>query len=182
MKKILIGILVSLLLTGCFLIEDNIDKQDSNLSNRKTDEISIMGTEVINHQVDFRVTPTINNKNIASTNDINYTVKETFTVQDPTNGITYFTEFPDTCQLIGFRVQSIGCTGLVNIIWKDWDSPMNDYSGISNNVPVSPAGFWGSWDTETILTNNWEVGIIFNGIDVYAVTNRIKITIEGYLL
>lgn len=141
-------------------------------------DVTIASTEVINHQVVFKVIPKINDTNVATIGDLKYNV--TMVIQDPTNNIPYYTEFSREVALTGYRVQSSGFTGQLSIIKKYWTNDF--YSGytILDLEPINANGteviFVGGSE---IISNKWEIGIIANGLNAFSWTNQLKVTFEG---
>jgi hypothetical protein len=130
--------------------------------------------------LDGPVIPTHNGTNVALISDVTgMPRKVSFIVQDPTNGIPYWQEFDEQVELQEFRVQSWACTGEVDLIVKDWNDSFYTYATWSSDNAVSTNGLQGSFAAGTVLTNDYEIGVIFNGLDNFAITNQIKITVEG---
>ena len=99
-------------------------------------------------------------------------------IQDPTNGVTYWCEnlFGAPATVSDVYVQTIGVTGLVDVIRRDRSAGWETYTTVATGLVADVTGV--STVSTRALTNNQYIGAVFSGLNGFNITNRIMVEFQ----
>lgn len=99
-------------------------------------------------------------------------------IQDPTNGVTYWCENPfgAPATVSDVYVQTIGVTGLVDVIRRDRSAGWETYTTVATGLVADVTGV--STVSTRALTNNQYIGAVFSGLNGFNITNRIMVEFQ----
>ena len=99
-------------------------------------------------------------------------------IQDPTNGVTYWCENPfgAPATVSDVYVQTIGVTGLVDVIRRNRSAGWETYTTVATGLVADVTGV--STVSTRALTNNQYIGAVFSGLNGFNITNRIMVEFQ----